>query len=67
MKISESEKVWNDHCKRMMDLCDAKATELKAQGWKKIGRGRGERFTRNGETVVLRRQLGSSIWYTVSE
>jgi hypothetical protein len=51
----------------MMDLCDAKATELKAQGWKKIGRGRGERFTRNGETVVLRRQLGSSIWYTVSE
>jgi len=54
---------WNSHCGEMNKAYDAKAAELKAQGWKQNGRGINQYFTRNGETVILCRQLGSNVWY----
>ena len=62
---SQSDQAWLDHCAEMKRLFDVKAAELVAAGWRKHGR-RAPRFTRNGETVELRRQLGSPVWYTVN-
>lgn len=61
-----SDQAWLDHCAEMARLHDVKAAELVAAGWRKYGSKRQPRFARNGETVELRRQLGSSLWYTVS-
>lgn len=61
-----SDQAWIDHCAEMNRLHDVKVAELVEAGWRKSGTKRQSRFARNGETVELRRQLGSAIWYTVS-
>lgn len=63
---NKSDQAWIDHCAEMARLHDEKATELVTAGWRKSGTKRQPRFTRNGETVELRRQLGSNVWYMVS-
>lgn len=63
---TQSDQHWLDHCAEMKRLHDVKAAELRQDGWKQSGSHRRPRFSKNGETVELRRQLGSAIWYTVT-
>lgn len=63
---NKSDQAWLDHCAEMSRLHDVKAAELVADGWRKSGPRRQPRFSRNGETVMLARQLGSNVWYTVA-
>ena len=65
MKLTKSEREWQAHCERMQALYEAKAAELQEAGWVRAGIGIGEHFTRNGERIALRRQLGSEVWYTI--
>lgn len=62
---SKNDQQWLDHCAEMKRLHDVKASELVAAGWRKSGPSRTPRFSKNGQTVELRRQLGSNVWYTV--
>lgn len=66
MTTAQQDQQWLDHCAEMKRLHDAKAVELTSAGWRKSGPHRQPRFTRNGVTVELRRQLGSPVWYTVA-
>ena len=63
MNVSQSNQQWLDHCAEMNRLHDVKAAELVADGYRKSGTRKLPRFTKNGETVELRRQLGSNVWY----
>lgn len=54
---------WKQHCKEMNELYDVEAKKLTAAGWKKSGKGINQSFTRNGQTVVLVRELGTNVWY----
>jgi hypothetical protein len=64
----KAEAEWFAHCAEMKRLYDIKAAELIAAGWRRHGRGRLEYFTRKGEQpVVIRRQLGSAVWYTTEK
>lgn len=63
MNTAQSNQQWLDHCAEMNHLHDVKAAELVADGYRKSGTRKLPRFTKNGETVELRRQLGSNVWY----
>lgn len=61
-----SDQAWFDHVAEMARLHDVKAAELVTDGWRKSGPRCQPRFARNGETVMLARQLGTATWYTVA-
>lgn len=61
-----SDQAWIDHVAEMARLHDVKAAELVADGWRKSGPRMTPLFTRQDETVMLARQLGSATWYTVN-
>lgn len=60
-----NEQAWFDHRDRLNALYDAKEAEMIAAGWRKHGLGRNRFYTQAGQkSVVIRRQLGSPVWYT---
>ena len=66
----EGETAWRDHVAAMQAGHDAAAAaaaaELVALGWTQAGPGRDVYYQQAGERLVLRRQLGSPVWYTTA-
>ena len=62
-----NEQKWLDHCAEMNRLYDVEAASLVTDGYTQHGDSPGDYFIKDGDEIMLSRELGSSVWYRTAK